>query len=216
MLLVLLGWDVAGLGDSVVARLALAAAYSLYHLTETSVTHRHGEYPTLYICWGMAAPDPGVAEAIAFGVAVHFVLSSGYAKLAIGDGLRGFGSLLGPTPVPVAVGSTKAKAGLKGLWWASPATMRHYLDVYGSSASARPMSARLNRAIAGQDWATAGIGWGTLLLELMVIPGLLVASPDARWIGAAAMVHLSQSPPRRAWHPHGHVAPLCLSLFPWR
>ena len=140
----------------------------------------------------MTAPDAGVAEAIAFGVVVHFVLSSGYAKLAVGDGLRGLSSLFGPNPgaVAVAVGSTKAKAGRAGSWWASPATMRHYFDVYSSSTSARPLSATLNRAIAGRDWATAGIGWGTLLLELVLIPGLLVAPPRARWIGAAAMVSL--------------------------
>ena len=69
----------AALGrGSVALRLSAALVYSLYHLLETSVTCRHGEYPVLYTLWALALPGAasrrGYAMAAALGVVVHFIL----------------------------------------------------------------------------------------------------------------------------------------------
>ena len=79
------------------------------------------------------------ARGVALGVAVHFVLSSGVAKLWVGGGPA----------------------------WMAPATMRTYLGVYRSARSgvARPLSPRLSAWLAERDWATAAIAWCTVALE---------------------------------------------------
>ena len=64
-------------------RLIAAVAVSLYHLLESSGTNRHGEYPLMYNALGMLLPADH-AHAFALGVAIHFVLSSGVAKLQYG------------------------------------------------------------------------------------------------------------------------------------
>ena len=66
------------LGDSSVwIRLVIACVISLYHLTETSSTHRHGEFPVLYTSWVCCLLPPLYSQAAAHGIVVHFVLSTG-------------------------------------------------------------------------------------------------------------------------------------------
>jgi hypothetical protein len=140
-------------------RLLTALVTSAYHLIESSVTNRHGEFPMLYNSWAMLLPDP-YAQAASLGVAVNFVLSSGIAKLQVG-----------------------------GLGWMRPRTMRAYLDIYAASRSAPPLSPTLNRFLARRDWATGAIGVGTILLECGLIPAtLLMPAPWRRVVGVGAMV----------------------------
>jgi hypothetical protein len=108
-------------------RALVALAVSLYHLLETSYTSRHGEYPVMYTSWVMVLPAH-LAQAGAFGVAIHFVLSCGLAKCVVG----------GVRP------------------WVSDA-MAAYLDVYYESATSRPASRMLNRWLK-RHAALAGLG----------------------------------------------------------
>ena len=148
--------------DALVVRLAVALAVSVYHLTESAFTSRHGEYPVLYICWAMCIPGgSAVHSGAALGVAIHFVLSSGAAKLRVG-----------------------------GLAWARPHTMRTYLELYRASASRPPLSRRLSAALGGSDVCAAAIAIGTLLLECIAVPGTLLLPPDRRILAAYAMIAL--------------------------
>ena len=109
-------------------QLVTALVTSVYHLIESSVTNRHGEYPLLMNSWAMLLP-PAYAHAASLGIAINFVLSSGVAKLKVG-----------------------------GTGWMSAQTMRAYLDIYRSSRSSPPLSKSFNSWLASQDWATKAIG----------------------------------------------------------
>ena len=146
---------------TLLARLLAACAVSCYHLVETSVTHRHGEFPVLYISWAMVLP-PAIAHACALGVGVHFVFSSGLAKLAVG-----------------------------GAAWLAPETLRFYLSVYAASASAKPASPRLSAWARARPWATAALAAATVALECALVPATLVAPAAWRFgFGACGMIAL--------------------------
>lgn len=143
-----------------VVRMMAAVVTSVYHLLESSVTNRHGEYPLLYNTWAMLLPD-AYAEAVSLGVAINFVLSTGIAKLQVG-----------------------------GRSWMQPHTMRTYLDIYRNSRSVPPLSKSFNRWLAQRAWATRSIGIGTLALECIVIPSTLLMPPTWRIVGSACMISM--------------------------
>eukprot|EP00164_Ancoracysta_twista_P011297 GFYU01017368.1.p1 GENE.GFYU01017368.1~~GFYU01017368.1.p1 ORF type:complete len:481 (-),score=89.80 GFYU01017368.1:179-1621(-) len=130
-------------------RVLAALAVSLYHLLETGVTNRHGEYPMLYASWAMVLPVE-YASAAALGCVIHFVVSTGIAKLALG-----------------------------GLRWGQPSTMETYLKLYQTSRSMPPLSKGLNRWAVGQPVVTALISMSTLVLELLVVPGVALFCPPS-------------------------------------
>ena len=142
----------------VAVRLAVAILISVYHLTEVSATNRHGEYPLLYNAWAMCLPNM-YASAAAFGVAVHFVLSSGVAKLWVG-----------------------------GLDWLAPDTLRAYLQMYGRSRSSPPLSKLLNLFLSERAWATAAAATIVVVTEVLLVPGTLLLPTSGRWLGSAAMI----------------------------
>jgi hypothetical protein len=141
-------------------RLATALLVSLYHLVESSVTMRHGEYPLLYNAWAMCLPTD-YASAVAWGVAVHFVLSTGLSKIFIG-----------------------------GFEWMAPSTMRFYLTTYYSTKMkmSRPFWPSANRWASKRNWATVFIATSTILLECGLVPLTLVLPSRMRWIGSAGMI----------------------------
>ena len=142
-------------------RIAVALAVTLYHLLETAYTSRHGEYPILYTAWGCILPAP-YAQAAAFGVAIHFVLSCGAGKCLVG----------GP------------------MGWCDPRTMSTYLDAYYGSTTSRPLSRRLNRLLAMPPCATA-VAVATLLVECVAVPATLFLPASLRPIlGTYSMVAL--------------------------
>ena len=140
------------------AKIIVAFAASFYHLTESAFTSRHGEYPLLYTSWAMLLPEPYAAGA-AWGVAIHFILASGVAKLRVG-----------------------------GIEWAAPETMRTYLRLYHGSKSRPPLSRRLNAAISERDWASSAVAFGTLFLETGLVPGTLLMPPAYRPLASVALV----------------------------
>ena len=139
-------------------RCVFALATSVYHLVESSASSRHGEYPWLYISWAWLLPDAW-AHAASFGVMVHFVLSSGIAKVIIG-----------------------------GAGWLDARTLKTYLDVYRPSKSSPPLSRRVSQEIAARTWMLQLIGAGTILLECLLIPACLLLPPTYRPLGALAMI----------------------------
>ncbi len=72
-----------GDGAGLVVRVASCVSCTLYHLVESSVTNRHGEYPLLYASWALLLP-PAACHAAVFGATCHFILSTAYAKLRCG------------------------------------------------------------------------------------------------------------------------------------
>ena len=136
--------------SKVTLRIFAAITVSLYHVIETSSTGRHGEYPLLYSSWGWVLGGK-LGCAVNFGVCIHFILSTGFAKIFVG-----------------------------GLSWLKPGTMREYLKAYGVSATAPPLSKSLNRFIRARPWALVGISAATLLLELIVVPSSLIMPPAWR------------------------------------
>lgn len=142
----------------ILARLAAALWIALYHLCETSVTSRHGEYPLMQTAWAMVLP-PQMAAAAAFGIAVNFIFCTGLAKIRIG--------------------------GVLG--WCAPDTMRLYLSLYGASSSRPPAMPWLNRWLVQRDWALSAISASTMAIECILVPALMCLSPSAHWWGAAAI-----------------------------
>ena len=93
-------------------RLLVAVWHTLYQLAESAYSHSHRDHPCVYCTWALALlPDPQLASGVALGVCVHFIASSGFAKLHVAG--RGRGGLL---------------AGLKS--WPAPGTMRSILRQY--------------------------------------------------------------------------------------
>lgn len=152
----------AFLGHSSTAlRCVIAIVISVYHLTETSSTNRHGEYPLLYNAWACLLPED-YAHAVSLGIAVHFILSSGAAKLLVAG----------------------------AAWPCSPTTMRTYLSIYRDSTSMPPLSRELNRWAASRDWATVAISALTIAVECVVVPATLLMPPAWRPLGCHSMVAL--------------------------
>jgi len=147
--------------EDMYVRVFVAFCISAYHLIESSVTNRHGEFPLLYNAWAMVLPED-YAHAASLGVAVHFILSSGVAKLAVG-----------------------------GIAWLSPRTMAHYLEIYRTSQDAKPLLPKCTRWLSSWPWATAGFAMVTILGEVFLIPSCLFAPPGFyRELGFYAMIAL--------------------------
>ena len=142
-----------------IVRSSVVAIVALYHLNESSSTGRHGEYPLLYTSVAMLLPERWASGA-AWGVAVHFILSSGVAKLQVG-----------------------------GREWLAPGTMGAYLGMFCESQRRPPLSRRLSRWTSAQPWALRAIAVGTLLLECGLVPATLLLPPFAgRAVGWVALV----------------------------
>ena len=147
--------------DSLVVRVGVAIAVSVYHLVESASTTRHGEFPLLYTAWAVCLSDDALASGATLGVVVHFVLCSGVAKLRTG-----------------------------GMRWLSPSTMRVYLDLYRASQSRPPLSRALNAWLAKRAWATSAIAVGTIVLECLLVPSTLLAPGPPRVAAALALIGL--------------------------
>lgn len=147
-------------GEKLGIRVFAAAVMSLYHLVESSVTCRHGEYPILYNTWAMCFPSE-YASAFSWGIAIHFIMSTGIAKIIVG-----------------------------GRHWLAPGTMKSYLTVYSNAKMklSRPLAPDLNRWACRRPWVTRLISLSTVFLECILVPSTAFLPPSHRWIGSSGMI----------------------------
>lgn len=154
-----------------------AILYSLYHLVETSESNRHGEYPVLYSLWAMylvavfrpetpASFGPASTRTIwyfenedyrracAWGIAIHFIFSTGYSKVAV--------------------------SGWKS--WLHPKTMQAYLTCYGQARHAinRPIWMAGNRIVANSRLLSGLVAFSVLTLECILVPASLFLDESRR------------------------------------
>lgn len=147
-------------------RFLTAVVTSIYHLVESSVTLSHRDYLMLYNVWGLALLRDEYAEGLALGFCVHFIASSGLAKLLIG-----------------------------GTSWLHPRTMHSILTSYGERGFAEggPFSPKLNRFAGKSDIFALGDTSFVILFECIVVPLALLIPMRQRVIlpaVAAVMVLL--------------------------
>eukprot|EP00931_Biecheleriopsis_adriatica_P004682 TRINITY_DN106311_c0_g1_i1.p1 TRINITY_DN106311_c0_g1~~TRINITY_DN106311_c0_g1_i1.p1 ORF type:complete len:453 (-),score=49.27 TRINITY_DN106311_c0_g1_i1:156-1472(-) len=145
--------------DHAALRLLTAFVASGYALAESSATTSHRDYPMVYISWALALLPAEHAEGVALGVCVHFVASSGLAKLIIG-----------------------------GRQWLLPCTMRNYLSTYGDLdlINGGPASPWLNRVFCRSDVLPACASLFTLLFECIIVPIALALPPGYVRLGIGA------------------------------
>jgi hypothetical protein len=154
-----------------------AIMYSLYHLVETSESNRHAEYPILYSVWAMYlvtvfrpdTSDKGGAtttktiayyeneiyrQACVWGVAMHFLFSSGYSKVAV----SGWTS------------------------WLNPKTMQTYLNCYRQARHVinRPIWMAGNRFVAKSNLLSTLVAFCILTLECIIVPFSLLIDDRRR------------------------------------
>mmetsp|Transcript_6385 Transcript_6385/g.13381 ORF Transcript_6385/g.13381 Transcript_6385/m.13381 type:complete len:473 (-) Transcript_6385:36-1454(-) len=144
-----------------VIQLLAASTFAIYHLVETAMTSRHGEYPIMYALWALYFFNDEYVDGALLGIAVNFVFAAGLSKLSIG-----------------------------GIKWVSPVTMSTYFSVYRNSNSflTRPLMPNLNKYMARHDEYMTGVSIFTLVLECVVVPGSLFMPSHWRPIVAAIMV----------------------------
>lgn len=153
------------LGPAAAGRVAVAVAVSLYGWTEAAVTHSHRDFAMVYTAWALALLPLPMAKGVAHGICIHFIASSGFAKLLVGG-----------------VSS-----------WAAPETMRSILRHYGrfNLADAGPLSPMLNRFVCEHDSIASAIAAATLVFECVLVPlSLFLPCGGPRFAVALASVGL--------------------------
>lgn len=145
---------------NIILRIAVAISISVYHLVESSVTCRHGEYPLMYNALAMCLPTQ-YARAASWGIAVHFVTSTGLAKLWIGGAAA----------------------------WMSHTTMHYYLTAYAKSKRSLSRPLLSNTWACRRKWVLQSMAVLTLFLECILIPSTLWMPPSWRYqVGTGAMI----------------------------
>eukprot|EP00930_Biecheleria_cincta_P042909 TRINITY_DN29522_c0_g1_i1.p1 TRINITY_DN29522_c0_g1~~TRINITY_DN29522_c0_g1_i1.p1 ORF type:complete len:448 (+),score=47.42 TRINITY_DN29522_c0_g1_i1:30-1346(+) len=150
--------------SAVSVRLCAALLGSIYSLVESSATNSHRDYPMLYNLWALALLPPRWAEGVALGVCLHFVASSGLAKLYIG-----------------------------GLEWLGPGPLESVLRTYGdlSFSSGGPGSPKMSKLVRDSPLSMSLLDRMTLLYEVLVVPAALFLPPSARLaVGLGGMICL--------------------------
>jgi hypothetical protein len=149
--------------EVLLARLCSAICFSIYHLLETSVSNRHGEYALLHSMWALVLP-PSLAHPVCMGTVVNFVLSAGLAKLYIPATARD---------------------------WVAPETMNVYLQTYRFSKTMPPLLPRFTDLLLGSPWALSFLSSATLVVEVLLVPLIaLFAPPPYRIVSAWLMIFM--------------------------
>ena len=170
-----------------VVRIIAAILFTFYHLIEHSETNRHGEFPVLYSMWAMClygnvgatANDDrqdddieDIRQACVWGIAIHFILSSGYSKIVVG--CRDRGGMLSSSSS-----------------WIHPCTMEAYLTCfrqYSTTKLSKPISPKLNERICSSKLLCTSISIFTILFECIITPGSLFMTPEQRPIVCYTMI----------------------------
>ena len=69
--------------DIAPVRLVAALWHTGYQLAESSYSHSHRDHAAVYCAWALALLPAPLASGVALGVCVHFISSSGLAKLHV-------------------------------------------------------------------------------------------------------------------------------------
>jgi len=144
---------------------ACTIAFSLYSLCESSVTHSHRDYATLWILWGCVLLPSDLARGFGLGICVMFISASGFSKVIVGGGLS-FGLHHG--------------------------TLKAILDTYSKLEikDCGPLSLTVNRLVAGSPTLTTGFAAATLLFECIFVPLSLLLPHQFRIIMLVMLVKM--------------------------
>ena len=140
----------------------VAVTMTVYHLTETSITHSHRDYATMYFTWVFAVLPLSYARGAALGIAVHFVAASGFAKLR-----------------------------MAGSSWTTAHTLYAILKWYGGMKVENngPLSHACNRFMQKHPTILSLSLISTLLIECIVVPAAFVLPQNIRvWIVAVLLL----------------------------
>ena len=156
--------------DSVEIRVLAAVLFTLYHLVEHSETNRHGEFPILYSMWAMCLQDEEMRRACVWGIAIHFIFSAGYSKVAVG----GFHSKYF---YPL---------------WMHPCTMETYLTCYRRARTglSRPIFPRINALICRSKLSCTALSLLTIIFECTLAPASLFMDVEQRPMVCYMMITL--------------------------
>ena len=153
--------------DVWMVRLGAAAWHSLYVLAETSCTHSHRDHASLYSAWALALLPAHLAHGVALGVCVHFVASSGFAKLHVAGGAAA---------------------------WAEPSTLASILRQYNSLPirEGGPLLPRASALLVRHPLLVATLSAFTLVFECALVPAALLLPLALRPLLAAVscMLHV--------------------------
>ena len=142
-------------------RLLATLCFGAYSHAESSATHSHRDYAVLYVLIALTVLPDSLAEGAALGVCVHFIGSSGLAKLIVGGGV---------------------------LRWVDAATLGGILATYGklNVVSGGPASASLAAALRRRPILVSLLGGGTLVFECLIVPAALLLPGPMRPLVAIA------------------------------
>ena len=152
--------------------------FVLYHLIETSVTNRHGEYPLLYSSIFFGLPLPSTLPnpfspsspfstsllplSLLYGFTIQFIFLTGVGKVKVG-----------------------------GKDWFFSSTLSSYLSMYSRSTTNPPLSPSLSHILIQSPVLSSLLSSVTLLCEILFIPLLgLALPPGQRWVTMVLMIGL--------------------------
>lgn len=150
--------------DSIVLRAGAVLMFSFYVLMETCHSHSHRDYANMYVMWGTLLLPCVMSKGLALGICVHFIGSSGLAK--------------------VVVGSLKD--------WVSPKTMRGVLKTYGQLdvTAGGPGWPALNQWSVERNIVLVMMSLSTLIFECIAVPAALIMNEKSRPLLALTSVML--------------------------
>lgn len=141
-------------------RFLAAAVFGAYNLAESSATHSHRDYAIGYVMAAAALLPDALVEGAALGVCVHFIGSSGAAKVMVGGAAA----------------------------WAEADTLGTVLEQYSrlSLQAGGPGSPSAGAWLRRRPLALRLLGGGTLLFECALVPAALLMPQSWRPLVALA------------------------------
>ncbi|CAJ1327067.1 unnamed protein product [Effrenium voratum] len=145
-------------------RLSCALCVTAFQLGDSCRTTSHRDYLMLYICWILVIPSDTLPQAVAYGLSVLYILSSGVSKAVIG-----------------------------GSQWAAAGTMSAILTTFARKTPKQggPILLLANRKVRQSPAACAFLASLTLLFEILLAPlGAFFLAPRWRFSVGLGLVTL--------------------------